>query len=33
MHIPIMYNYSGWHAYDDEKAVSLTTGLTIGNLG
>ena len=33
MHIPLMYNYSGWSAYDDEKQVSLTTAFTIGNLG
>ena len=33
MHIPIMYNYAGWKAFDDEKQVSLTTALTIGNLG
>lgn len=33
MHVPMMYNYSGWKAYEDEKQVSLTTAFTIGNLG
>ena len=33
MHLPLMYNYAGWKAYDDEKQVSMTTSWTIGNLG
>ena len=24
-HIPLMYNYAGWKAYEGEKQVSLTT--------
>ena len=33
VHLPLMYNYAGWKAYDDEKQVSMTTSWTIGNLG
>lgn len=32
-HIPMMYNYATWKAYEGEKQLSLTTQLTIGNLG
>ena len=32
-HIPMMYNYATWSAYEGEKQLSLTTQLTIGNLG
>lgn len=32
-HIPVMYNYATWKAYEGEKQLSLTTQLTIGNLG
>ena len=31
--IPVMYNYATWKAYEGEKQLSLTTQLTIGNLG
>ena len=32
-HIPMMYNYATWKAYEGEKQISLTTQLTIGNMG
>lgn len=32
-HMPMMYNYATWKAYEGEKMISLTTQLTIGNLG
>ena len=32
-HLPMMYNYASWKAYEGEKQLSLTTQLTIGNLG
>ena len=32
-HLPMMYNYANWSAYEGEVLVPLATRLTIGNLG
>ena len=33
LHIPIMYNYSTWKAFEGERQAGLATQLTIGNMG